>query len=92
MLDGRDVSRVELNGSIQVTASDYVVRTDRAVYDHARDLISTPGAVEISGQALQMRGDRMEVDVATERVTLLHNVTMHVEPALLKQGGSDAPL
>jgi LPS export ABC transporter protein LptC len=91
VLDGREVQRVELNGSIEVTASDYLVRTDHAVYDHSRDMVSTPGAVEISGRALQLRGDRMEVQVDTERVTLLRNVSMHLQPALLKQGGSDAP-
>lgn len=92
ILDGRDVKRVELTGSIEVTGADYVVRTDRATYDHARDLISAPGAVEITGRALHLRGDRMEVHVDSERVTLFEHVVMHVEPALLKQGGSDAPL
>jgi LPS export ABC transporter protein LptC len=92
VLDRRDVRRVELNGSIEVTASDYVVHTDRATYDHSRNLIFTPGAVEISGRALQLRGDRMEVQVDTERVTLFQHVSMHLQPALLKKGGSDAPL
>jgi LPS export ABC transporter protein LptC len=92
VLDGREVKRVELNGSIEVTASDYLVRTDRAVYDHTRDVISTPGAVEISGRALQVRGDRMEVQVDTERVRLFRNVSMQLQPALLKEGGGDAPL
>lgn len=92
ILDGRDVKRVELTGSIEVTGADYVVRTDRATYDHARDLISAPGAVEVTGRALHLRGDRMEVHVDSERVTLFEHVVMRVEPALLKQGGSDAPL
>jgi LPS export ABC transporter protein LptC len=92
VLAGREVQRVEMNGSIEVTASDYLVRTDRAIYDHTRDVISTPGAVEISGRALQLRGDRMEVQVNTERVTLFRNVTMQLQPALLKEGGGDAPL
>lgn len=92
VLAGREVQRVELNGSIEVTASDYLVRTDRAIYDHTRDLISTLGAVEISGRALQLRGDRMEVQVDTERVTLFRNVSMQLQPALLKEGGGDAPL
>ena len=92
ILDGREVQRVELNGSIEVKASDYLVRTDRATYDRTRDVIFTPGAVEIRGRALQLRGDRMEVQVDSERVTLFHDVSMHLEPALLKEGGSHAPL
>jgi len=90
-LDGRDVSRVDLSGDIQVTLADYIVRTDRATYDYSRELISTPGAVEISGRGVQLHGDRMEVQVRPERVTLLQNVSMRLEPALLKQGGGDAP-
>ena len=89
LLEGREVTRVELSGSIEVTASDYVIRTDRATYDH--DLISAPGAVEISGRGLQLRGDRMEVHVDTERLNLFHTVAMRLEPALLKSGGGNQP-
>ena len=92
ILDGRDVKRVELTGAIELKASDYVVRTDRATYDHAADLISAPGSVEITGRALQLRSDRMEVHVNSERVNLFEHVAMHVQPALLQQGGGDAPL
>jgi LPS export ABC transporter protein LptC len=92
VLHGRDVDRVELNGSIELTAADYLVRTDSATYDHTRNLISTSGKVEISGEGLELRGDRMEVQVGAERVTLFHNVSMRLQPALLKQGGSHAPL
>lgn len=89
---GREVKRVELNGAIEVTASGYIVRTDHAIYDHERKLISSPAAVEISGRALHLRGDSMEVQVDDEHVTLFHNVSMHLEPALLKQGENHAPL
>ncbi len=92
LLDGRDLNRVELNGAIQVTLADYVMRTEHATYDHRQQIISTPGAVEISGRALQVRGDRMQVDVEAEKLTLEHHVSMQIQPTLLKQGGSDAPL
>jgi LPS export ABC transporter protein LptC len=90
-LDGREVSRIDLSGDIQVTLADYVVRTEHATYDHDRELISAPGAVEISGRGVLLRGDRMEVEVQPQRLILRHNVSMRLEPALLKQGGSDAP-
>jgi LPS export ABC transporter protein LptC len=92
LLDGREVSRVELEGDIVVTLADYMVRTERATYDRTRELISAPGRVDISGHALQLHGDGMEVDVTTERLTLLHNVSMLLKPGLLKKGGGDAPL
>lgn len=92
ILDGREINRVELSGAIQVTASEYVIRTERATYDHGRDLISAPGAVEISGRALELRGDSMEVQVANERVSLFRNVSMQLQPRLLKPGESHASL
>lgn len=91
-LAGQDVSRVVLTGAIQVTASEYIVRTDHAIYDHARRVITVPDPVDIAGRALQLRGDTMEVDVDTEIVKLAHNVSMHLEPALLRQGETHAPL
>ena len=92
LLTGREIMRVDLTGAIQATFADYVMRTERATYDHQQRIISTPGAVEISGRALQLRGDSMTVDVHAERLTLQHNVSMRIEPGLLKRGGSDAPL
>lgn len=92
LLAGREVTSVDLAGAIQVTFADYVMRTERATYDHQQRMISAPGTVEISGRALQLRGDSMTVDVDAERLTLQHNVSMQIQPGLLKQGGSDAPL
>jgi LPS export ABC transporter protein LptC len=92
LLAGREVVRVELAGAIQVSFADYLMHTERATYDHQQRMISAPGAVDISGRALQVRGDSMKVDVDAERLTLQHNVSMQIQPDLLKQGGSDAPL
>lgn len=92
LLEGRDVARVEMSGDIQVSLADYVVHTQRATYDHAQQRIFAPGTVEISGHALQLDGDGMEADVQNQHVRLLHHVSMHVQPALLQQGGGDAPL
>jgi LPS export ABC transporter protein LptC len=92
LLDGREVSRVDLDGDIEVRLAEYTVHTDRAEYDHRNGRISVPGAVEISGPALQLRGDSMEVDVESERLTLLHHISMHLQPALLKQGGANGAL
>jgi LPS export ABC transporter protein LptC len=92
VLAGREISRVELNGAIQVTASGYVVLTDHAIYDEERRVISAPEPVEISGRGLHLRGDSMEVEVDTEFVKLVRNVSTHLEPALLEQGENHGPL
>jgi len=92
-LDGRDVTQVDVTGSVEVAVADYTVRTEHATYDHGQRRISTPGAVEISGHALELHGDRMEVDVDAERLRLIQHVAMRLQPALVqRQGGSDVPL
>jgi LPS export ABC transporter protein LptC len=91
-LDGREVRQVDFNGAIEVTGSGYVVRTERANYDHARRVISAPDPVDISGRGLQLRGDSMEVEIDSEIVKLKHHVSMRIEPALLRQGEPHAPL
>jgi len=92
-LAGRDLTRVELSGDIEVMLADYEVRTDQAAYDHQQRRISAPGVVRIAGRAFELSGDGMEIDVEAQRLTLLHNVSMHVEPALLqREGDHDVPL
>lgn len=92
-LVGRDVTRIELSGDVEVRMADYVVHALHADYDHQLQVISAPGAVEIAGRALDVAGIDMEVDVQAQRLMLHHQVSMHVQPALLReQGGSHAPL
>jgi LPS export ABC transporter protein LptC len=91
VLDGREITRVDLDGDIEVTFGNYVMRTAHASYDHQRQLISTPGAVDITGRALRVRGERMEVQVESQRLRLLRNVSMELQPALFKDGGSNDP-
>jgi len=92
VLEGREVSRIELTGDIQVSLADYTVSAERAVYDQKHESIAAPGPVEITGKALHVHGDGMEVDVDAQRLTLLHKVSMKVQPALVQPGGTDAPL
>src|SRR5262249_1779428 len=53
-LSGRDMDRAELEGSIEVRFKDYVVKTDRAVYERASDSVVSPLAVSITGDGLAM--------------------------------------
>jgi LPS export ABC transporter protein LptC len=92
LLDGREIRQVDLDGAIEMTLADYTVRTDHATYDHGQQRISAPGAVDISGRALELHGDQMEVDVESQRLTLRQHVAMRLQPELAKHGGRDALL
>jgi len=91
VLEGREIARVDLHGDIEVTFGNYVMRTAHASYDHKRQLISTLGAVDITGRALRVRGERMEVQVESQRLRLLRNVSTELQPALFKDGGGNDP-
>lgn len=80
-LSDHEIERVELQGPIEVSLADYKLRTDDAVYNQDIGLISSPNRVQITGEAMDLQGDGMEVDVRTQRVRLLHNVAMRLEPA-----------
>ena len=88
LLDGRDVSRVELSGGILVSVADYVVHAQHAVYERATERISAQGTVEIAGTGLHVTGDGLEVDVDAQRLVLLRDVVMRLEPSRLKTPGS----
>lgn len=79
-LDGRELRDVEVTGGIEVQFADYVVRTERARYTRSTDRISSPQPVEIMGRDLNLRGDRMEVDVSAQRLRLFRNVSMTLNP------------
>lgn len=91
VLDDRDVVRVELSGDIQVSLADYVVHATSATYDHERQMIMAPGAIKVSGQALELTGDGLEVDVETQRLSLLRNVVMELQPSKVPRERRDAP-
>jgi lipopolysaccharide export system protein LptA len=44
------------------------VRTDRAFYQRADDSVVSPGAVVVTGNGLSLTGDRMMVEMESQRV------------------------
>lgn len=69
-LDGRDMNRAELQGGIEVRFKDYLVKTDRAIYERASDTVISPAAVVITGNGLALSGERMTVEMEAQRLHL----------------------
>lgn len=68
LLDGREMDRVDLEGAIELRFRDYLVQTDRAFYQRADDAVVSPGAVRVTGDGLSLSGDRMTLDMGSQRV------------------------
>ncbi len=69
-LNGRDMDRAELEGGIEVRFRDYLVKTDRAVYDRASDTVASPSGVTITGNGLALTGAHMTVEMEAQRLHL----------------------
>lgn len=79
-LDDRELRRVELKGAIAVQFGDYVMETAEARYEAEGDRIIAPGAVRIRGQEFDLRGERMEIDVRGQHLTLARQIDMTLWP------------
>ncbi len=79
-LDGRELRRIEVEGGIAIAFGDYVLSTERATYEVERDVVVAPGAVHIQGGGLDLRGEQMEVEVATQRLHMAARVQMTLWP------------
>jgi LPS export ABC transporter protein LptC len=68
LLDGREMDRVDLDGGIELRFRDYLVKTDHAFYQRVDDAVVSPGAVLVTGDGLSLSGDRMTVEMGSQRV------------------------
>jgi LPS export ABC transporter protein LptC len=79
-LDGKELERVELQGEIAVMLGEYEMRTSEARYEADRGVIVAPGRVTITGSGFQLQGERMEVNVADQRLLLADSVQTTLWP------------
>ena len=68
--DAKGVARIELKNDLEIRVGDFSLRTQEAVYDSERNVISSPGFVQITGRGLLLEGQGYTVDVADKRLTL----------------------
>jgi LPS export ABC transporter protein LptC len=68
LLDGREMERVDLEGAIELRFRDYLVQTDRAFYQRADDAVVSPGTVVVTGDGLSLSGERMTLEMGSQRV------------------------
>lgn len=67
-LAGRDIEFIVLSGGVTVALDAYELETASATYERARDLVVAPGPVTARGPDLDLKADRLELEVAPQRV------------------------
>ncbi|MEO6029173.1 MAG: LPS export ABC transporter periplasmic protein LptC [Candidatus Binatia bacterium] len=88
LLDGREMDRVDLEGGIELRFQDYLVKTDKAFYQRADDTVVSPGAVVVTGDGLSLSGERMTVEMGSQRVRVEGKVRTVLERKTVE--GADA--
>ena len=79
-LNEKEMERLEIRGAVQLTFHGYVLNSDEANYDPAKDLVVLPNRTTVAGEGLQLEGARMEVEMADRKIRLLENVKTKMEP------------
>ncbi len=87
LLDGREMDRVDLEGGIELRFRDYLVKTDRAVYQRTDDAVMSPGTVVVTGDGLSLTGERMTLEMGSQHVRFEGGVHTVLER---KTEGTDA--
>lgn len=81
LLDGREMDRVDLEGDIELRFRDYLVKTERAFFQRADDVVVSPGPVVVTGDGVSLSGERMTVEMESQRVRVEGKVRTVLERA-----------
>jgi len=79
-LNEKELERMELRGSVQVTFQDYVLTSEEANYTPAKDQIELPNHTFVVGEGLALEGARMEVELEGKKIRLIRAVKTKIEP------------
>ncbi|HYA30383.1 MAG TPA: LPS export ABC transporter periplasmic protein LptC [Acidobacteriota bacterium] len=84
-LNDKELERMELRGAVQLTFQGYILNSEEANYEPAKDLIILPTRTTVVGEGMQLEGARMEVEMGERKLRLLQNVKTKLEPEKLAQ-------
>lgn len=78
-MDGQqDITRMQLRGDIRMQIGNFLLHTQEAMYESARNTVSASSPVYITGRGFTAEGQSYTVEVADKRVTLNAGVTTTV--------------
>ena len=90
-LNEKELDRMELRGSVQVTFRDYVLTSEEANYMPAKDQIVLPSHTTVVGEGIALEGARMEVELEGKKIRLIQAVKTKIEPDKLAKKKIKAP-
>jgi LPS export ABC transporter protein LptC len=93
-LDGRELERLDVDGGVTVEVGDYRLETDQAVYYRDKESIIAPKGIRVAGNDVDMTGDVLVVDLGSQKIHVVGNVTTEFTRAALEpdQAGPPEPV
>lgn len=76
----KELQKLELEGGVEVTYKDYVLKSAEAVYLPEKQQIVLPRRTTVVTEGIESEGSSMEVGLEDKKVRLLRNVKTKIEP------------
>jgi LPS export ABC transporter protein LptC len=74
-LQGTTITTAEAEGNVTVVFNEKMtVRTERALYDQQKNLVTAPGHASITGELFDISGEGLELNTDKKTAALKHNV------------------
>jgi LPS export ABC transporter protein LptC len=84
-LSEKELERLQLEGDVQVTYQNYILKSEEAIYFPGQQRIFLPQRTTLTGEGLQLEGASMEVELESQKIRLVNNVKTRIEPDKLEK-------
>jgi LPS export ABC transporter protein LptC len=90
-LGEKELEKLEIEGEIQVTYQDYILKSEEAIYLPAEQRVVMPMRTTVSGGGFELEGARMEIELESRKIRLINAVKTKIEPAELEKKKKKEP-
>jgi LPS export ABC transporter protein LptC len=84
-LGDKDLQKLQLEGGIQVTYQDYILKSEEAVFLPDEQRIFLPKRTTLVGGGFELEGSSMEIELESKKLRLQSNVKTKIEPARIEK-------
>ncbi len=84
-LGDKELQKLQLEGGIQVTYQNYILKSEEAVFLPEEQRIVMPKRTRLVGGGFELEGSSMEVEMEGKKLRLQNNVKTKIEPAKIRQ-------
>jgi LPS export ABC transporter protein LptC len=84
-LGDKDLQKLQLEGGIEVTYQNYILKSEEAVFLPEQQRIFLPKRTTLVGGGFELEGSSMEIELESKKVRLHSNVKTKIEPGKIEK-------